>query len=87
MNKGSPEQPMIKARLVAKELREKTLADEMLSGTPCLSGVRMLLSDLAINNAGRIAMIADITGALLYGKVTRYVCVELPPETKPGATR
>ena len=40
----------------------------------------LLLSDLATNNCGRSVMIADVTGAFLYGLMTRTVFVELPPE-------
>ena len=59
----------------------------MFSGTPCLSGVKYLLSDIAVNTNGRVIMIADITGAFLYGRVTRDVNVELPGETGLGKDR
>ena len=80
VNKGNALQPRVKARLVAKEFRTKHGCDELFSGTPGLSGVRYVISDLATNNRGRIAMVADVKGAFLYGVLSRDVLVKLPPE-------
>ena len=87
VNKGSKQSPRVKARLVAKEFRTKTGGEELFSGTPGLSGIRLLLSDLATSNCGRAAMIADVTGAFLYGMMTRTVFIELPPELGGGGTQ
>ena len=84
VNKGTKQAPRVKARLVAKEFRTKTGGEELFSGTPGLSGIRLLLSDLATCNNGRSAMIADVTGAFLYGLMTRTVFIELPTELGGG---
>ena len=79
-NKGTDTEPKVKARLVAKEYRTKSGGETLFSGTPGLASIKMLLSDVATHNNGRLLMIADVTGAFLYGKVTRRVYVTLPPE-------
>ena len=83
-NKGTTLDPRVKARLVAKEFREKSGTDELFSGTPGLSGIRYVISELATNNDGRIAMVADVKGAFLYGKAARDILIRLPPEYGVG---
>ena len=85
VNRGTDVKPKVKARLVAKEFRTKTGRGESLfSGTPGLASIKMLLSDVATDNDGRILMIADVTGAFLYGRVNRRIYVTLPPESSAG---
>ena len=45
-NKGTPEKPVAKARLVAQEFADNTLRDELFTGTPNLTSVKYLLSRL-----------------------------------------
>ena len=84
VNKGTEVNPKVKARLVAKEFRTKSGGESLFSGTPGLGSIKLLLSDVATQNDGRILMIADVTGAFLYGRINRRVYVTLPAEL-PGA--
>ena len=58
----------MKARIVVKDFWQKEGAEQMFSGTPNLTSIKFLLSDVATNNNDRIIMLADVKGAFLYGK-------------------
>ena len=79
VNKGSRENPNVRCRLVAQELAYGAKDDELYAGTPSLSTLKWLLSDLASNRSpdSRI-MIMDIKSAFLYGEAVRNVYIELP---------
>ena len=44
INKGSPEKPLIKARLVAQEFAKDEHRDDLFAGTPPLYGIRVVIS-------------------------------------------
>ena len=56
-------------------------------GTSALPPRKRILSYLSIDTDDRRLMIADITGAFLYGKVTRDVNIELPKEAGHGTDK
>ena len=61
-NKGTADQPKLKARLVAQEFAtEKSL--DLFSGTPALAAVKMLLADITTGDRGRCILTLDVTGA------------------------
>ena len=84
VNKGSPQTPRVKARLVAKDFWRKEGSGNMFSGTPNLSAIKFLLTDLTTNCDGRVIMLADVKGAFLYGAVHRDVLIEVPSESGVG---
>ena len=87
--KGKPEAPTIKARLVAQEFAGKGDRSEVFAGTPCLRQIKMVLSNLATANEDptrrRLAIIVDVKTAFLYASVNRKIFVRLPPEAARGA--
>ena len=83
-NKGTADEPRVKARLCCQEFA--TYKDfDLFSGTPGLTAVKMILADLAFERKGRVIMLLDITGAFLYGEMRRLVAVRLPSEAGVGA--
>ena len=63
-NKGTREEPIIKARLVAQEFATKPSL-EFFSGTPGLTAVKLILSVIATDPTNRALLIMDVTGAVL----------------------
>ena len=83
VNKGSSEEPRVKARLVCQEFA--TYPDpDLFSGTPGLAAVKFILADVATNRGSRCLMTLDVTGAFLYGNMKRTVGIRLPPEAGCG---
>ena len=84
-NKGTPEKPVAKARLVAQELADNTLRDELFAGTPNLTSVKYFLSRLCTRShvefkQDKVLMLLDVKSAFLYGTCRRSVYIRLPPE-------
>ena len=79
VNKGTPDQPNVRCRLVAQEIAYGGKDDELYAGTPSLAVLKWLLSDLATDKSpdARL-MIMDIKSAFLYGEAERNVYIELP---------
>ena len=65
VNKGTPEQPKVKARLCAQEFAVRPDAD-LFVGTPSLSGVRCLLSHFACGDRDTHLAVADVKGASFF---------------------
>ena len=85
VNKGTPEEPRVKARLVAQEFQTSEMKDELFAGTPGLSAIRFILSETASTRTEDTRlMLMDVTGAFLYGYMRRRVYIELPPEETKG---
>ena len=83
VNKGTRDQPKVKARLCAQEFAVRPDA-ELFAGTPGLSGVRCLLSHFACGDAGMHLAVADVKGAFLYGRLDRHAFIKLPSEVTNG---
>ena len=86
INKGDENEPEIRCRLVARELKLYQLRDDVFSATPPMIMVLFLLS-LAMTNipwlpVGVILkmMFLDISRAHFHSPATRDVFVDLPPE-------
>ena len=84
-NKGTPEKPVAKARLVAQEFADNTLRDELFAGTPNLTSVKYLLSRLCTRShvefkQDKVLMLLDVKSAFIYGTCRRSVYIRLPPE-------
>ena len=85
VNKGTLEEPRVKARLVAQEFRTSEMQDELFAGTPGLGAIRFILSETASRRGKSVRiMILDVTGAFLYGYMRRKVYIELPAEETDG---
>ena len=83
-NKGTADEPRVKARLVCQEFAlDKSL--DFFSGTPGLPAVKILLSDVACSPTDKCLLLLDVTGAFLYGDMRRKVGIRLPAEA--GASR
>jgi hypothetical protein len=80
-NKGTPEEPAIKCRLVAMEFASGEHRDDLFAGTPPLFAIKILLSLVASSSSdSECLMILDVKCAFLYGFIKRDLYVELPPE-------
>ena len=85
MNKGTLEEPRVKARLVAQEFKTSEMKYELFAGTLALTAIRYLLSSTAYSSDPRVRlMLMDVTGAFLYGEIRRRVYIELPEQEKKG---
>ena len=83
VNKGTPEEPNVRCRLVGREFADKGNRDDLFAGTPPLVTIRTLLSVLskrAFCEEEVGAMVLDVNGAFLYWKTKRNVYIWLPPE-------
>ena len=68
-NKGTEEQPIAKARLVAREFNTGDKRGELFAGTPGLMAVRTVIASAmkrCENGARRSIMLADVKTAFLY---------------------
>ena len=83
VNKGSQQQPQIKARLCAQEFAIRPDA-ELFAGTPGLAGVRCILSHFASGDRDMHLAVADVKGAFLYGRLDRHAYIRLPTELTNG---
>ena len=82
-NKGTGEQPIAKARLVAREFNTGDKRGELFAGTPGLMAMRTVISRAMTrceNGTKRSVMLADVKTAFLYGDARMSLYVELPPE-------
>ena len=81
-NKGTEEQQIAKARLVAREFNTGDKRGELLAGTPRLMAMRAVISRAMTrceNGARRAIMLADVKTAFMYGDARSSLYVELPP--------
>ena len=87
VNKGDSSRPLIRARLVATEVKhDKGVGgnDPMLfSATPPLEALRILLS-LAAANPNHVVGQIDVRKAHLHGLSTRRIAVQLPSQAGSG---
>ena len=82
-NRGTEEEPIAKARLVAREFNTGDKRGELFAGTPGLMAMRAVISRAMtkhVNGTRRAIMLADVTAAFLYGDARKSMYVELPPE-------
>ena len=84
IDKGDPQNPNHRSRLVAKEFR-RGAQDGVFAATPPLEAVRLLISDAATSDVGhgageKVIMVNDIARAFFEAPAKRAVCVELPAE-------
>ena len=82
-NKGTPEKPNARSRLVGQEFAEKGRRDDLFAPTPPLIAARMLVSKCASDGErgrGSRLMLLDVKKAFLYGHIRRNVYIELPDE-------
>ena len=80
-NKGTEEQPIAKARLVAREFNTGDKRGELFAGTPCLMAMRTVISRATTefeHGARRPIMLAFLKTAFLHGDARRSLYVELP---------
>ena len=81
-NKGDRDNPEIRCRLVAQEV--KTYAtDAYFAATPPTEALKMIIS-MAADDARRQVTLVDISRAYFNAKISRKVFVELPPEAGYG---
>ena len=80
VNKGEDAKPLVRARLVAREIkgRDGSSADTF-AATPPLDALRMMVS-IAASNRDYCMDFIDIKKAHLNGKITRRVILQLPAE-------
>ena len=84
VNKGTKEVPRIRSRLVGQEFAHGERRDDLYAPTPPLAAARYLLSTCASRGkqgpGDYRVLLLDIKKALLYGKISRNVYIELPSE-------
>ena len=80
VNKGTPQEPLVKCRLVAQELGYGQRMDELFSGTPSLLSLRLVLVHAVKGGGRRSLMVLDVKCAFLYGECRRVIYVELPTQ-------
>ena len=88
-NKGTEENPIAKARLVAREFNTGDKRGELFAGTPGLMVMRTVISRAMTRREDgekRSIMLADVKTAFLYGNARRSLYVELPPEDPLAAS-
>ena len=88
-NKGTEEQPIAKARLVAREFNTGDKRGELFAGTPGLMATRTVISRAMTgceNGARRSIMLAFVKTAFLHGNARRSLYVELPPGNPMAAS-
>ena len=82
-NKGTPDAPDVRSRLVAQEFASKD-KEGLFAATPPLGAARALLSIAASQGRNRPGhhqvMLMDVKKAFLYGDIQRRVYIELPKE-------
>ena len=82
-NKGTPENPEIRSRLVAKDIAT-SIRDDLYAATPNIEAFRLLVSLLASRGRGGPgtwrALVVDISRAFMYADVKQPTWVELPEE-------
>ena len=79
-NKGTPQEPRVRCRLVAQELAYGQRMDELFSGTPSLMCARLALHHAAKGGGDYQAMILDVKCAFLYGEARRRIYIEPPTQ-------
>ena len=82
---------LVRSRLVAQEFKIKGDRDDLFAGTPPLSAVKFLISNLCSNGKDGIQdkrfMILDVKRAFLYGNIEEPIYITLPdedPKSKQG---
>ena len=85
-DKGTEEEPKVRARLVAQELAYGERLDELFSGTPSLATVKAAIAHASVHGRGRKLMILDVKCAFLYAPARRRIYVELPSRDKRAGT-
>ena len=79
-NKGSDEEPMIRSRLVAKEIKVSD-KPELFAATPPLEAVKMVISFAAENGpTDKCLMHNDVSRAYFHAKARRDVFVDIALE-------
>ena len=83
-NKGTPEEPDYRSRLVGREINTKTRLD-LFAGTPPLEAMKLLMAICAAgqgsNEPMRLATV-DIKRAYFYAPARREVFIEIPEEDR-----
>ena len=83
VNKGDWIKPIVRSRLVAREIAFRK-NDDYYAATPPLEALRMLISNVA-SSSGPGLLVIDASKAHLHASVDRLIYVDLPPETRaPG---
>ena len=78
IDKGTPASPKVRCRLVAQELAFGERMDELFSGTPSLSAVKMALAHASIKGKRKKLLVMDVKCAFLYAPAKRKIYIELP---------
>ena len=78
IDKGTPASPKVRRRLVAQELAFGERMDELFSGTPPLSAVKMALAHTSIKGKRKKLLVMDVKCAFLYAPAKRKIYIELP---------
>ena len=78
IDKGAPATPKVRCRLVAQELAFGERMDELFSGTPSLSAVKMALAHASIKKKRKKLLVMDVKCAFLYAPAKRKIYIELP---------
>ena len=78
-DKEQPGKPNVRARWVAKEYKTHT-RPEFHASTPLLEALKVVLSEIATGERGKVVAIVHARRAYFYAPARRRVFVELPPE-------
>ena len=66
IDKGTPVSPKVRCRLVAQELAFRERMDDLFSGTPSFSAVKMALAHASIKEKRKKLLVMDVKCAFLY---------------------
>lgn len=87
-NKGTFEQPQIKARRVAQEFANKAMKGYLFAGTPNLASLKYIVSRCAMcdskGGGGMAMLLLDVKSAFLDGDAQRNIFIRFPPEEERG---
>ena len=87
INKGDEVNENYRSRVVGKEFNDGSdMVEDLFAGTPPLEGVRLLLSEAATVEDGKVGekvvLVADVKKAFYEAVAGREICMEVPEEDK-----